>query len=601
MAMAKTAHQRYAEIMLDVEGLIKDHIAWQRNDPGSPSKLKLLVPSIGNFFTPLPLHDAFVYQDGQRHISSRRFVPPSFNDVRLILNTAQVLSLVRHGPAELITFDGDVTLYDDGDSLVPENPVVSNILRLLESGVHVGIVTAAGYTKASKYYDRLYGLLDAITEAEDLSAAKKANLVVMGGEANYLYRFSMQAKYCLDMIPRQEWILDEMRSWSQKDIDALLSLAERALRQCMKTLDLDGQMILKERSVGIIPAPGKKFAREQLEETVLVTQRTLDMSSVGRKVPFCAFNGGNDVFVDIGDKSWGVLACQRFFGGIAGSKSLHIGDQFLSAGANDFKARLACTTAWIASPEEPIHLLNEMNELSNSDASSLQLNGGLVQKTRKPGRPKGSTSNATIVQKNEDDNERATRRQSNIKTRFAAEDDMQDLRNDNAVRSKHLGGKLKSTTKQDDATSIDEDEDADADKDEPEDEATSPPSRKRGRPKTDSTSDTIPAQATPAKRGPGRPRKTPISAKNPTASSGAGKNTATPASRPRGRPRKYPLPVADVSAVADEGDVSSADELSDVKDVASPSWYNGKDKGQLNEGLVSKYKASPLKKSKSVE
>ena len=47
--------------------------------------------------------------------------------------------------------------------------------------------------------------------------------------------------------------------------------------------------------------------------------------------------GGNDVFVDIGDKSWGVRVCQEYFGGIDPSKTLHIGDQFLSAGANDFK------------------------------------------------------------------------------------------------------------------------------------------------------------------------------------------------------------------------------------------------------------------------
>lgn len=47
--------------------------------------------------------------------------------------------------------------------------------------------------------------------------------------------------------------------------------------------------------------------------------------------------GGNDVFVDIGDKSWGVRACQQYFGGIGRTKTLHIGDQFLSAGANDFK------------------------------------------------------------------------------------------------------------------------------------------------------------------------------------------------------------------------------------------------------------------------
>ena len=50
-----------------------------------------------------------------------------------------------------------------------------------------------------------------------------------------------------------------------------------------------------------------------------------------------SITGGNDVFVDIGDKGWGVLACQRYLGGIDGSKTLHVGDQFLSAGANDFK------------------------------------------------------------------------------------------------------------------------------------------------------------------------------------------------------------------------------------------------------------------------
>lgn len=67
--------------------------------------------------------------------------------------------------------------------------------------------------------------------------------------------------------------------------------------------------------------------------------------------------------MDIGDKQYGVMACQRFFGGIDGSKTLHVGDQFLSAGANDFKARLACTTAWIASPAETVQLLDEIADL----------------------------------------------------------------------------------------------------------------------------------------------------------------------------------------------------------------------------------------------
>ena len=55
-----------------------------------------------------------------------------------------------------------------------------------------------------------------------------------------------------------------------------------------------------------------------------------------------------------------MLACQRFFGGVQGSQTLHVGDQFLSAGANDFKARLACTTAWIAEPVETVDLLEEL-------------------------------------------------------------------------------------------------------------------------------------------------------------------------------------------------------------------------------------------------
>ena len=58
----------------------------------------------------------------------RRFVPPSFNDIRLILNTAQIMGLMSAGPLELATFDGDVTLYDDGQSLEPSNTVIKQII-----------------------------------------------------------------------------------------------------------------------------------------------------------------------------------------------------------------------------------------------------------------------------------------------------------------------------------------------------------------------------------------------------------------------------------------------------------------------------------------
>ncbi|KAF2225578.1 IMP-specific 5'-nucleotidase 1 [Elsinoe ampelina] len=352
------AHARYAQIMSDVESLIADH----RSHGLTPSKLKLLVPSVGTFFTPLPLRAAFEYQDNRRRISSRRFVAPSFNDIRLILNTAQVMSLVTGGGVDLMTFDGDVTLYDDGQSLDPSNPAIPRILELLRQGTRVGIVTAAGYTDAAKYYGRLHGLLDAIAES-DLKEETKGNLIVMGGESNFLFEYDGTVKERLRYHRRRDWILEEMRDWTEENISALLDLAEKALRDCVEGMGLQAEILRKERAVGIIPADGKRLTREQLEETVLVCQRILEVSEVGKRLPFCAFNGGSDVFIDIGDKSWGVLACQKYFGGIDGSKTLHVGDQFLSVGANDFKARLACTTAWIANPAETVALLDEYMDL----------------------------------------------------------------------------------------------------------------------------------------------------------------------------------------------------------------------------------------------
>lgn len=337
--MATNAHGRYAQIMHDVENLINDHIAHQGAGTHDRSKLKLLVPSVGVFFTPLMLREAFVWQDQRRYISSRRFVAPSFNDIRLILNTAQVMSLVRGGRLDLVTFDGDVTLYDDGQSLTEDNPVIDRIMGLMLKGTRIGIVTAAGYTEASKYYDRLHGLLDAMWRHE-IANGTTGEMVVMGGESNFLFKYSGYAPDRLQPVLKEDWILPEMESWTEANVKELLDVAETALRDCVECMQLPAQILRKERAVGIVPIGGVKLPREQLEETVLVTQKILEMSAIGRKIPFCAFNGGNDIFVDIGDKSWGVLACQRYFGGIEGGKTLHVGDQFLSAGANDFKVSL---------------------------------------------------------------------------------------------------------------------------------------------------------------------------------------------------------------------------------------------------------------------
>jgi IMP and pyridine-specific 5'-nucleotidase len=94
-----------------------------------PSKLGMLVPTAGPFFTRLPLEAAFKYQDRKRYISSRRYVAPSFNDVRLVLNSAQIMA-VTGGTLQLATFDGDVTLYDDGQSLESTSPVIPRLLGM---------------------------------------------------------------------------------------------------------------------------------------------------------------------------------------------------------------------------------------------------------------------------------------------------------------------------------------------------------------------------------------------------------------------------------------------------------------------------------------
>lgn len=294
-AMARAAHERYAQIMEDVEDLIREHQRHGLSHSQTSSKLKLLVPSVGQFFTDLPLRAAFDWQDARRYISSRRFVAPSFNDIRLILNTAQAMSLVQHSNLDLVTFDGDVTLYDDGDVLTPENPCIPRILDLMRRGTRIGIVTAAGYTQAEKYYERLHGLLDAVAACDSMKHKLDRHLVVMGGESNFLFAYSPDSPSKLSPVPQTDWQLPEMSSWTEENVKALLDLAETALKNCVECMSLPVQVLRKERAVGIFPSAGIRLTREQLEETVLVVQRILETSEVGSRIPFCAFNGGNDV------------------------------------------------------------------------------------------------------------------------------------------------------------------------------------------------------------------------------------------------------------------------------------------------------------------
>jgi IMP and pyridine-specific 5'-nucleotidase len=54
------------------------------------------------------------------------------------------------------------------------------VADLMSHGTKIGIVTAAGYTDAEKYYGRLHGLLEAIKASSLLTPAQKGNIVIMG-------------------------------------------------------------------------------------------------------------------------------------------------------------------------------------------------------------------------------------------------------------------------------------------------------------------------------------------------------------------------------------------------------------------------------------
>lgn len=414
-SIAMECLKRYYEIFNDVEKLVEHTILIDKLNEGkrhgleplTVTRLRQLVPLIGRFFTHLPLKEAFLIEDVRRSILKRRLVSPSFNDVRMILNTAQILALSKlyNDPKEssklkLITFDGDVTLYDDGKLLEELDPVVDRLLKLLERDLFVAVVTAAGYPGqqgAQQYYARLKGLVDAINKSKTLTFKQKANLLVMGGESNYLFRFDPSLGE-FRFIDSDEWYLPVMQCWNKIKIQYVMDAMYLHLKYLQRVFNLENNtsLILKERSVGIIPDPGFKILREFLEEMVLLCSLKLNEVLIKIKEPYfvesylqtkgmtlkegdispheqdinvCAFNGGSDVWVDIGDKALGVESLQKYLCQdeelhhlcpIQKSESLHIGDQFASLGANDFKARLSACTVWIASPLETVAVLDDL-------------------------------------------------------------------------------------------------------------------------------------------------------------------------------------------------------------------------------------------------
>lgn len=74
--------------------------------------------------------------------------------------------------------------------------------------------------------------------------------------------------------------------------------------------------------------------------------------------PYCAFNGGNDVWFDIGNKKEGIGSLQKLLG-ISPHQCLHVGDQMARTG-NDYMARFISPVCWIVNPTETKKILKHV-------------------------------------------------------------------------------------------------------------------------------------------------------------------------------------------------------------------------------------------------
>jgi len=470
-----------------------------------PSRLKRLVPEVGTFYTRLPLRKAFDAYNAKYGVTKRRYICISFNEIRHILNLAQIIAMIHPYSAEgggalvsgvndmsiaprptvlpdsngettekknggprteresardraaleawasmgdtpreedegndsgeeksnkgqqrqtpnpsprrplkqcdrsdscaieeslsllpmqttlpgpkLICFDGDQTLYSDGANFENSPKLSKYMYLLLKHGVTIAVVTAAGYEyQAEKYELRLSGLLayfkERRLEGEDLE-----RFYIFGGECNYLLRLGDDYKLHAvredgpgGWVVSTKFFAESPGNWSDADINSILNRAEACFQSSLEDQNLRARIIRKKRSVGLIPKVDEMIRREALDETVLRIQTELDEAKVA--LPFCAFNGGRDAWVDVGNKRVGVQVLQSYLG-IPAEETLHIGDQFLNTG-NDFAARSVCPCVWITSPEETTYILKSILRLAgvplmalmNTPLAAMGENGG---------------------------------------------------------------------------------------------------------------------------------------------------------------------------------------------------------------------------------
>ena len=87
-----------------------------------PSRLKQLVPTVGTFHTHLPLRKAFMAYNKKYSLTKRKFITITFNELRHILNLAQIMALRGHAGG-LETFNNGSIRNDNTNTNGAETPI----------------------------------------------------------------------------------------------------------------------------------------------------------------------------------------------------------------------------------------------------------------------------------------------------------------------------------------------------------------------------------------------------------------------------------------------------------------------------------------------
>jgi len=186
--------------------------------------------------------------------------------------------------------------------------------------------------KVEKYEYRLSGLLHYF-QKRGLSPEECERFYLFGGECNYLLRLG--ADYRLQRVREHgpggwmtstQHLNESPANWSTESVRELLDTAQGQIEHTLKDLNLRGKVIRKYRSVGLVPRPCQEIPRESLDETVLRVKEDLNRLNGcnGPNLPYCAFNGGSDMWLDVGNKRVGVQILQSYLG-IPAVETLHIG------------------------------------------------------------------------------------------------------------------------------------------------------------------------------------------------------------------------------------------------------------------------------------